>query len=47
MREYQIWVNDERTILVTVWPNGVATVAFRDTSAHTWGPPVTLTEEEH
>jgi hypothetical protein len=42
---YRIWVNDERTILVTAWDNGVTTVAFRDHPSHTWGPPITLIEE--
>jgi hypothetical protein len=41
----RIWVNEERTILVTQWDNGTIQVATRDHPSHTWGPPTTLTEE--
>lgn len=37
----RLWVNDERTVLVTQWESGSVTVARRETPAHTWGPPVT------
>ena len=46
MSDYRIWVNDERTLLVTMWPNGTVTVAERDHPSHTWGPPRFLTEEK-
>jgi hypothetical protein len=42
---YRLWVNDERTILVTLWPDGKVEVATRLTSSDIWGPPVYLTEE--
>lgn len=43
---YRLWVNDERTVFVRVWPNGTAEVATRETPSHTWGPPVYLREEK-
>jgi hypothetical protein len=42
---YRLWVNDARTILVRMWEDGTVEVATRETSAHTWGPPIWLTEE--
>lgn len=39
---YQLWTNEERTILVTLWEDGTMEVAFRDDPSHTWGPPVVL-----
>jgi hypothetical protein len=42
----RIWVNEARTILVTMWANGKVEVATRETPAHTWGPPVTCEEEK-
>ncbi len=52
----RIWVSEHRRILLTIWydtpsdyivgkPANV-TVAFRDDPSHTWGPPITLTEEK-
>ncbi len=47
MNDQRIWVNEERTILVTAWTaSETVTVAFRDDPSHTWGPPITLTEEK-
>lgn len=54
---YRLWTNPERTILFRVFepdpeaddPSavaGLAEVAFRDTPAHTWGPPVRMVEEK-
>jgi hypothetical protein len=41
----RLWVNDDRTVLVRLWADGTVEVATRETPAHTWGPPVYLTEE--
>jgi hypothetical protein len=52
----RIWVSEDRCVLLSVWfddmdayytcyPSSV-TVATREHPSHTWGPPVTLTEEE-
>jgi len=43
---YELWVNKERTVLVRVWNNGTAEVATRESSEHTWGPPIYLLKEE-
>jgi hypothetical protein len=49
MNEQRIWVSSDRCILVTMWESvadePVVTVATRQNPAHTWGPPITLTEE--
>jgi len=45
-QDYRLFVNEERTVLVTLWASGVLTVATRETPAHTWGPPTYLKEEE-
>jgi hypothetical protein len=42
---YRLWVNDQATVLVRLWPDGQLEVALRDDSSHTWGPPIRLTEE--
>jgi len=42
---HRVWVNEERTVLVTVWPDGTVTVARREAPDHVWGPPVYLVEE--
>jgi hypothetical protein len=43
--EYRLLVNDERTVLVTVWPSGETTVATREDPGAVWGPPVVVKEE--
>lgn len=43
---YRLWVNEERTVLVRLWPSGTVEVATRDASWETWGPPITLAEEK-
>lgn len=43
---YRLWVNEARTVLVTLWENGVLEVATREAAYHTWGPPVRLVEEK-
>ena len=45
MSVYRLWVNPERTILVRLWESGKIEIAFRDSPAHTWGPPILLEEE--
>lgn len=45
-QDYRIWVNEERTVLVTLWiARRMLTVARRNHPSHTWGPPEYLTEE--
>jgi hypothetical protein len=41
----KLWVNEERTVLVREWDNGVMEVATRETPQHTWGPPVVVKPE--
>ena len=53
--KYRIFVSDDRCTLLTIWYDNPSdyivgkpanvTVARRDDPSHTWGPPVTLTEE--
>lgn len=49
--KYRLWVNDDRTILVRLWDNGIMEVALRPfvenewSGAPTWGPPINMTEE--
>lgn len=43
---YRLFVNDTRTVLVRLWDNDTMEVATRETPAHTWGPPIYLTEEK-
>ena len=42
---YRLWVNDQRTVLVHMWPDGHVDVALRDDPSRIWGPPIDLTEE--
>ena len=42
---YRLWVNDERTILIRMWSNGEVEISTRETSEHTWGPPIRMIEE--
>jgi hypothetical protein len=42
---YKLWLNPERTILVRMWKEGPVEVTFRQTSDHTWGPPIRLVPE--
>jgi hypothetical protein len=41
---YRLFVNDQSTVMVELWPTGVH-VSTREDPSHTWGPPTTLTEE--
>lgn len=43
--DYRIWVNEDRTTLVTLWNSGTVEVATRETPDHTWGPPTYCKEE--
>lgn len=43
--EYRLFVNEERTVMVRLWPSGVAEVARREHPSHTWEPPTVLKEE--
>lgn len=42
---YRLFVNDERTVFVRIWPDGPMETATREDPSHTWGPPVLLREE--
>lgn len=42
--DHKLWVNPERTVLITVWDDGTATMATREHPGATWGPPVPLTK---
>jgi hypothetical protein len=46
MATTRIFVNERRTILVTIWPDGSMHVATRAEPSHIWGPPVRVTEEK-
>jgi hypothetical protein len=41
----RLWVNEDRTVLVNLWMDDTVTVALRDDSDHTWGPPIEMVEE--
>ena len=42
----RLFVNDERNVLVDLWPDGTVTVATRTRPDEIWGPPVYLKEEK-
>lgn len=42
---HDLYVNEERTVLVRVWSDGRLEVALREMPNHSWGPPIWLTEE--
>ena len=49
-RDYRLFVNDERTVLVRIWdaPDGrepFVEVCRRDAVDEIWGPPVIVKEE--
>lgn len=46
MSDYRLFVNDERTVLVHIWPDGQGEMATRQDPSHTWGPPVLLREDD-
>lgn len=43
---YRLFINEDSTIMVTMWDNGSTEVATRPNSSHTWGPPVKLEEQK-
>lgn len=43
---YRLWISDDKTTLVRFWNTGITEVAFRESAAHTWGPPIEVTEEQ-
>jgi hypothetical protein len=43
--DYVIWLNPERTVMVTRWDSGEMEVALRDDPSQTWGPPVRVEPE--
>ena len=43
--DYRLWVNDDSTMLVRLWPDGSMEVATRPEPGATWGPPTNLKEE--
>lgn len=45
MSTYRLYVNEERTVLVRIWPNGSVEASFRATSDHIWGPPIPLVDD--
>jgi hypothetical protein len=45
MSDYRLFVNDERTVLLRIWPDGATEIATREDPSHTWGPPVVVREE--
>lgn len=44
MSDYRLWLNDERTVLVRLWPDGQMEVSTRETPDHIWGPPILVSE---
>lgn len=40
------FVNPDRTVLVTVYEDGLVTVATREYAGGIWGPPITVREEK-
>lgn len=43
---YRLFVNDERTVLVRIWPSGQVEVATRPDPGAVWGPPVVVIEDD-
>jgi len=41
----RLFVNEARTILVSMWGSGTIEVALREHQSHTWGPPTVVKEE--
>lgn len=46
MSAYQLWLNEDRTVLVRLWESGQMEVATRPDSGAVWGPPVSLSQEK-
>jgi len=45
-RDYRLFVNDERTVLVRMWVDGRVEVCTREEPWYSWGPPVIVEEEK-
>jgi hypothetical protein len=45
--DYLLYVNDDRTVMVHIWPDGAAEFATREDAGNIWGPPVTLRPDRH
>jgi hypothetical protein len=43
---YALFVNEERTVLIRMWENGVVEVCLREDAADIWGPPIRMKREE-
>jgi hypothetical protein len=39
---YQLWVNEERTVLVRLWPGGQMEVCTRGERGAIWSPPIVM-----
>jgi hypothetical protein len=42
---YKVWLNSDRTVLLTIWDNGEVEIAVRDRPGETWGPPIRMEEQ--
>jgi hypothetical protein len=42
---YRLYISEDRTILVRIWPDGRVTVSLRESTKHIWGPETPLFEE--
>ena len=42
---YRIFVNEDRTVFVRMWPGGTMEVATRPEPGAIWGPPIRVVEE--
>lgn len=40
------YVNEDRTILLTIHPDGSATVAYRESRLDTWSPPQPASDDD-
>ena len=44
--DYRLWVSEDGTVLARLWEDGSMEVCTRPTMTATWGPPITMVEEE-
>lgn len=45
MSGYRLWVNEDRTMLIRFWDNGMVEVCTRPETEAIWGPPIRMNEE--